>query len=175
MAALATPGYATQAEVLTPHSSEGATPQLAQILAAITRPESSGYTAASNGTYLGLWQIGNYHGYDNARLLSNDIDYQSAAALQIFHQQGFGAWETYTNQSYLKYMNPENSPALPAQDAALSNFSDVGSWGNIPVATKLAEGIPLDNFNRAALGLPRCRCCRRNLPPSTAPPSPSTL
>lgn len=116
MAALATPGFATQDEVYAALIRQGANQSQAQILAAITRPESSGYTHASNGTYLGLFQIGNYHGFDNARLMSDDIDYNAAAALQILHQQGYGAWETYTNKSYLQYMN-QNSPALSAQGA----------------------------------------------------------
>lgn len=130
MVTTATPGFASQQEVYAALIRQGADANLAAILAAITRPESSGFTAANNGTYLGLFQIGNYHGFDNARLLSNDIDYQAQAALQVYHQQGLAAWETHTNGSYQKYLNPQNSPALAAQPD-LSNFSDIGSHPSV--------------------------------------------
>lgn len=162
------PGYASQSEAYQALLQAGAAPNVALILAAVTRPESSGYTYATNNyqgnQYLGLWQIGSFHGFDNARLRSDDIQYQAAAALKVYEEQGFGAWQTYTNKSYLQYLDQTNtalalahannfsianSPALSAQ--AVQNLMADDSI-NLPAATKEAEGIPLDPFNWAALG-----------------------
>lgn len=111
-------GYATQAQAYQALIAAGAPTSVAQVLAAVTRPESSGYTAARNdfegNSYLGLWQVGSMHGFDNARLQSDDIAYQAMAAYKVYQEQGFGAWETYTNGSYLQYMggSANSAPAL---------------------------------------------------------------
>ena len=153
MTALSTPGFATQQEAYDALIRQGASPQIADILAAITRPESSGYTAANNGTYYGLWQIGNYHGFNNQLLLSDNIDYQAAAALSIYRQQGLGAWETYTNGSYQKYLNQQNSAALPPQPD-LSNFNDVLQSAPKPQQAPLIPGSILDSPGSDPNGLP---------------------
>jgi len=148
-----TPGYASQAEAYQALLQAGASPAVAQILAAISRPESQGYTAATNNyqgnQYLGIFQIGSMHGFDNARLRSDDIQYQAAAALQVYEQQGFNAWQTYSDGSYKQYLNPQTDTALVL---AHVNALTAANGVNVPAATKQAEGIPLDPFNRVALG-----------------------
>jgi hypothetical protein len=155
MAGTATPGYATQQEAYLALLQAGASPDVAQILAAVTRPESSGYTAATNNyqgnQYLGLWQIGSFHGFDNARLRSGDIAYQAQAALQVYRQQGFAAWETYTNGSYAQYLDQTPSALALAHANALS-YSPQSS--SLTPTERSAAGLPLDNFARLALGLP---------------------
>jgi hypothetical protein len=150
----AQPGFATQQEAYMALLQAGASPDVAQILAAVTRPESSGYTAATNNyqgnQFLGLWQIGSFHGFDNARLRSDDINYQAQAALQVYNQQGFNAWETYTNGSYKQYLD-QSPTALALAHANALNYGSL----NLTAAQKVQQGIPLDSFNRAALGLPQ--------------------
>lgn len=148
----AQPGFATQAEAYQALIRQGADPNLANILAAVTRPESSGYTAARNdfqgNSYLGLWQVGSMHGFDNRRLQSDDIDYQAAAALSVYHQQGFGAWETYTNGTYRQYLGQNGDSSGVAQAifganslAGLAGIAAAGA-GEAAAGVKAATGAP---------------------------------
>ncbi|MDE2469091.1 MAG: hypothetical protein KGL35_10210, partial [Bradyrhizobium sp.] len=155
MAGTATPGYATQQEAYQALLQAGASPDVAQILAAVTRPESSGYTAATNNyqgnQYLGLWQIGSFHGFDNARLRSDDILYQAQAALQVYNQQGFNAWQTYSNGSYKQYL--DQTPTALAL-AHLNQITYSQPTATLTPQQRQAAGLPLDNFAKLALGLP---------------------
>jgi hypothetical protein len=146
--ATATPGFATQQEAYAALIRQGADQRTATILAAITRPESSGYTAATGhyqgNTYNGLWQIGmgpSYsRPYDINRLRSDDIDYQAAAALDVYRAQGFQAWETYTNGSYQKYLGQYNAPALGDMSG---DTSGLDSLTRIPVSSApMAQQMP---------------------------------
>lgn len=79
---------------------------LAPIMAAIALAESSGKPRAShrnsNGSVdRGLWQINSSHGYGATSFnpLAN-----ARQAVGVWHSQGLGAWATYTNHSYVKYL-----------------------------------------------------------------------
>ncbi|MGH2846201.1 MAG: hypothetical protein ACRDL0_09365 [Thermoleophilaceae bacterium] len=49
------------------------------------------------------WQINDVHGYDRSRLI-NDPSYCAAAAREVYHRQGLGAWTVYNTGAYRQYL-----------------------------------------------------------------------
>lgn len=101
----------------------GWNPAQAKVMAAIAMAESGGRVGAVNNSNtdgssdFGLWQINSSHGYDQARLTSDPL-YNARMAYKIWHEQGLGAWTTYSSGAYTQFLN-DRSPAV-------QNFMDTG-------------------------------------------------
>jgi hypothetical protein len=74
------------------------------IMAAIALAESSGNTDAENYCCVGLWQINVLAHPQYTRAEMRDPIKNLQAACSIYSSQGLGAWESYTNGSYKKYL-----------------------------------------------------------------------
>ncbi|MER7953067.1 transglycosylase SLT domain-containing protein [Streptomyces sp. NPDC096079] len=102
--------------------------------AAVAMAESSGNTTARNpssGAY-GLWQIHPIHRKDHPswteRWLSDPVNNARAAAV-IYRQQGWGAWEAYTNGSYTKFLKGGGSTTQPADFDPSNPWDWLGGLG----------------------------------------------
>ena len=87
----------------------GGSQRLSPVMAAIALAESGGNPKAthhnSNGsTDYGLWQINSVHHYNPQLLLSNPV-YNAKAAVSIEKGSGLGAWSSFNNGSYKKFLN----------------------------------------------------------------------
>lgn len=81
-------------------------------------------TPATGDYSVGLWQI-NFFGYlyasrvaqfgTPAQLVGGGIQRQAPAAVQIWREQGYGAWTTYTSGAYRQYLSGGITPAGPPQ------------------------------------------------------------
>lgn len=109
-------GQLSQKEMYDLMIAQGASPEEARKLSAIAMAESGGNIGAWNQTApdnsYGLWQVNMYGNLEAERLqqfgLSNNSQLwnpstNAAAAWQIYKQQGYNAWSTYSNGAYLKY------------------------------------------------------------------------
>lgn len=90
------------------------------VMAAIAGAESRYDLAVINDTpgtgdySVGAWQINYYGSLYSGRvqlfgtpchLISTGVAGQAEAALEIYNQQGFGAWSTYTNGAYRSFLH----------------------------------------------------------------------
>lgn len=106
----------------------GGDPTQANTMAAIALAESSGNPAdvnsnASEGATgsWGLWQInGDAHPqFDHQSLLSPQ--YNAAAAVAVYQSQGLGAWSTYKNGAYAKYLTGANGSGAPSSSSSTTS------------------------------------------------------
>jgi len=132
----------------------------ANVAAAIALAESSGNpgaynaepqkgTPAGQGSY-GLWQIylAKHPEFNGQNLY--DPQTNANAAYQVYLQQGFAAWTTFTNGRYMAYL--QAAPALltidastgqPIEDSTATPANVVGmpSSGQMLVLTAMAAGL----------------------------------
>lgn len=102
---------------------------LAPVMAAIASAESSSgtnlYGDYENGqpTSIGWWQIHNVNwatlGVNEQELL--DPATNAWAAVQIWKRQGLGAWTTFTNGAYKKYLSGGSNATQTANVPGVSN------------------------------------------------------
>lgn len=103
--------------------SAGGPSRVADKMAAISLAESGGgknplgdHYASQGYTSWGLWQIHtrnasaclvntapDMHPYDEVRLVTDPM-YNAHAAVAVYHSQGLGAWSTYQNGAYRKFL-----------------------------------------------------------------------
>jgi hypothetical protein len=99
-----------------------ATKAWAELMAAIAMAESSGESTAHNPSGAsGLWQIlGAVNPADQPHLFDPQVN--AHEAVLKLQSQGLGAWETYTNGAYKKFLqggvNPSSLPSTSGQDQA---------------------------------------------------------
>jgi hypothetical protein len=113
-------------------------------MTAIGLAESGGRPDAINHnrngtTDTGIWQINSVHGFSQSSLL--DPRTNARAAKTVHDKQGFGAWVTFKNGSYMNRMNP-------ALDAASKTSST--SIGDILKALPVAGGVLSDVTGQVA-------------------------
>ena len=125
---------------------------------AIALAESSGNPNAVNpsdpgGSY-GLWQInlGAHPEFANANLM--DPQTNANAAFQVYLEQGFGAWSTYTSGAYMRYLSAAGVTAaltiapttstlsIPAvQQASIFPADTTSLWSSLALAAGIIFGI----------------------------------
>lgn len=95
----------------------GGSRTMAPIMAAIAMAESGGNPRAHNASGAsGLWQIlGAVKSADQSRLFDPTVN--AREAVLKFRSQGLGAWESYTNGSYKKFMQKGASGGLVGAQA----------------------------------------------------------
>lgn len=106
----------------------GATPEEASMLAAFAGPES-GYDNSkvsppnTDGTIdQGLFQINSVHSqYDHDRLISDPL-YNAKAAIDVYRQQGPGAWTVYNTGAYADWMPGADEQPTPSPSPIASVF-----------------------------------------------------
>jgi hypothetical protein len=144
----------------------GGSKTLAPIMAAIALAESGGRTDALNDRApdysVGLWQI-NYYGsllpgrtkaYGSPQQLMSDPNRQAKAAISILHGQGLGAWSTYTNGAYRKFLSGSSTaplpslPTTPADNVTGSSVQAAGAQqaGYDAVVDLTPWGMPINPF-----------------------------
>lgn len=129
------PHHYSQAEITYYASTlTGVTPD-PNVMGAIAIAESGGDAAVINDTpstedySVGLWQINYYDGLYSGRaaaygtpqqLVQGGIAAQARAMVGIWRGQGYGAWSTYTNGAYRKYLGagPVSSSEPTIQEGA---------------------------------------------------------
>ncbi len=86
----------------------GGSPSEANVAASVAMAESHGNNQAFNASdpYGGsrcAWQINGVHPFD-AHVLREDPYYCALAANYVRHKQGWNAWSTHADKTYLKFM-----------------------------------------------------------------------
>jgi phage-related minor tail protein/SLT domain-containing protein len=133
MPGLASGGTLSKGQIEKLWTAAGGDPSKANLMAAIAEAESRGNPRAYNPSgATGLWQIlgapnrGRYwHGNTN---FTNPV-VNAHAAVQKLHDQGLGAWQTYTNGAYKQFLGGGGGGILGAIGHALSGaVSGVGGF-----------------------------------------------
>lgn len=140
----------------------GGDPSMAPLMAAIALAESSGDPSATNPTdnngtqtSWGLWQISNG---DHSEPDPNWADPVTNARLAVgkIHDQGLGAWGTYTSGAYRQFLEGGVSPTSPPTGAGGGGVPLPGSPGATPAINIPGVGqwlVPLlQQFNQAVPG-----------------------
>jgi hypothetical protein len=132
-----------------------------KVWAAVAMAESSGNTTAKNpssGAY-GLWQIHPIHREDHPtwteKWLADPVNNARAAA-KVYSQQGWGAWEAYTNGSYKAHLKTPVTTGgtvtqadwedwlkklVPLGPGGLVAPEELGGTGTLDGAVDVAEGV----------------------------------
>ncbi len=100
---------------------------IAGLMAAIALAESGGNSDAENYCCVGLWQVNvlAHKQYSRAQMRDPLANLQAACA--IYKSQGLGAWESYTNGSYKKFIDPVNKSIKQAGGS--EEIKGVGTFG----------------------------------------------
>ena len=122
--------------------------------AAIAMAESSGNPRAYNGSgadsSYGLWQINMRGSLGPARraqfgLSANedlfDPNVNARAAVSIYSSSGWGAWGSYTNGSYRRYLTGSTGGGTPSAGGGLDLSSVLGGL-NLPTISTPFGDIP---------------------------------
>jgi hypothetical protein len=116
---------------------------LAPLMAAIAMGESSGDPNSVNSIgCTGLWQI-NVPVHEDLVAKYGDMknpENNAKAAVSIYHSQGLGAWEAYTNGSYKKYL-PKAKSAFDQLGDDLSGILNSLTGNPAEGASQLASGL----------------------------------
>src|SRR5262245_23053210 len=119
---------------------------LAPLMAAVALAESDGNSDAHNPSgATGLWQILGNPGPGNAY----DPLTNAKFAVAKYHEQGLGAWTTYTSGAYKKFMRGNVPPAAAQTTAATGDVSGLQQF----TALVPGFGIPLSFLFGTANGI----------------------
>jgi hypothetical protein len=119
----------------------GGDPSVAPEMAAIAAAESSYGTnlVGDGGTSFGLWQIHTpaWPQFDPTSL-TNNAQYNAAAAVQVYNKQGLDAWSTWTNGAAQAILNA--SGGSPAPSTAASS-SPAAVFAPSPIPATVTTGL----------------------------------
>ena len=129
----------------------GGNPSLAPTMAAIALAESSGNPASnnyhdSNGqggtqTSWGLWQISNGTHSMPVPNINNPL-VNAQQAVKKLHDQGLGAWGTYTSGAYLQYLTGAQSSQPISKMGARSSGQPGGSSSSSSASSSSSSHNP---------------------------------
>lgn len=114
--------------------------QLAITMVAIAGAESSYNKDADNGIAAGLWQV-NYRAHTQwSASQLKDPETNAGAAAQVYKSQGLGAWTTYTNGAYKRFI-PQATTAVNSIFNNPGNLGQDASTAASDVANTVTGGI----------------------------------
>lgn len=153
----------TQAQLAHLWVNAGGSPREAQTASAVAMAESHGnmrainYTDPYGGSFC-AWQINGTHPFLRHELLHNPY-YCATAAVYVRHLQGWSAWSTHADGSYLRYMPTHHYHRHHMHRVVHATHSDVsyasafgGYFGFVVIVFTLARKL-----KEACLVHPRSR------------------